>query len=344
MKFYKYGLALVLILAVAIAVVGCSKEPLAGEVNGKNITVAEVDERLAQMTAQQPDAFSGAQGEQLKQQFRANVLDQLVDMELMLQEADKMGIKITDKAIDAKVKEMMKTYNIKDQKALEDILKKQKTTVEKFRGEISKLMIIDALGEKVTKGVKVSDKDAEDYYNTHKTEFATKDQVHVAHILVQKQEEAQKILKDLQGGADFGKLAKQSSIDPGSKDKGGEYPWTDKDKYVPAFGNASWKLEPGQLSQPIKTDYGYHIIKLIGKRPAGQRTFEEVKQEIKDKLLSQKKKEEFNKWLNTIRKKATIKKFITPPKTEASPLSGLTPNPSEQATVPAADSASQPAK
>ncbi|MHB8842516.1 MAG: SurA N-terminal domain-containing protein, partial [Candidatus Aquicultor sp.] len=106
MKFYKYGLALVLILAVAIAVVGCSKEPLAGEVNGKNISVADVDERLAQMTAQQPDAFTGAQGEQLKQQFRANVLDQLVDMELMLQEADKMGIKVTDKAIDAKVKEM----------------------------------------------------------------------------------------------------------------------------------------------------------------------------------------------------------------------------------------------
>jgi len=342
MKFYKYGLVLILILAVAIAVVGCSKEPLAGEVNGKKITVADVDERLQQMTAQQPDVFKGPQGEQLKQQYRANILDQLVDMELMLQEADKVGIKITDKAIDAKVKEMMKTYNIKDQKALEDILKTQKTTMEKFRGEISKLMIIDALGEKVTKGVKVSNKDAENYYNTHKTEFATKDQVHVAHILVQKQEDAQKVLKDLQGGADFGKLAKQYSIDPGSKDKGGEYPWTDKDKYLPAFGDASWKLEAGQLSQPIKTDYGYHIIKLIGKRPAGQRTFAEVKEEIKQKLLAQKKKEEFNKWLKNLRKKATIKKYISPPKTEAAPTGALTPNASEPGTVPAADSAAQP--
>lgn len=337
MKFYKYGVALALILAVAIAVVGCSKEPLAGEVNGKNITIADVDQRLQQMAGQQAEMFNGPQGEKLKEQFRVNVLDQLIDMELMLQEADKQGIKVSDKAIGAKIKDMMKTYNIKSNKDLEDILKKQKTTMEKFRSEISKLMIIDALGEKITKNVKVSDKDAENYYNTHKIEFATKDQVHVQHILVQKLEDAQKIQKELAGGADFGKLAKQYSIDPGSKDKGGEYPWTDKEKYVPAFGDASWKLTPGQISQPVKTDYGYHIIKLIDKKPAGQRTFAEAKDEIKQKLLSQKKREEFNKWLEGLKKKATIKKYLTAPKTEPT-ASGLAPSGSDPGSVPAADS------
>jgi len=322
MKYYKYGLALALIVALALFAVGCSKEPLAATVNGKKITVAEVDKRLEQMVGQQSEMLKGPQGQQLKDQFRQRVLDQLIDMEVTLQEVKKLGIKVTDKEIDAKIKEIMTQYNIKDQKALEEALKQQNTTMEQFKEELKNRMNIEKLGEKVTKNVKITDKEIEEYYDTHKSEFATKDQVHVAHILVQNEEDARKVIDEFNGGEDFGNLARKYSTDPGSKDNGGDLSWRDKDTLssaAPEFWEACWKLEPGQISDVVKTSAGFHVVKLFDKKPAAQQTFDEVKVQLKEELLMDKKREAFAKWLEDAKKKAKIKKLLTPPKTQAQP-------------------------
>lgn len=317
MRFFRYGLVLALLAVLVLSVAGCSREPLAATVNGKKITVAEVDKRLEQVIGQNSEALKGAQGEQLKEQFRERVLDQMIDMELLLSEADKRNIKVSDKEVDAKIKEIMTNYNFKDQKALEEALKQQNLTMTQFKDELEKSVRIEKLGDALTKDIKISDKDIKGYYDKNKAEFFVKDQVHVAHILVQKEEDAKKISGDLKKGADFAKLAKQHSIDPGSKDNGGELPWTEKEQFVPEFSNASWALQPGQLSEPVKTTYGFHIIKLLGKKPSGQKEFTEVKSEIKTKLVAEQKREFFTKWLEDTKKKATIKKYLKPPKTEA---------------------------
>ncbi|HZD60790.1 MAG TPA: SurA N-terminal domain-containing protein, partial [Anaerolineae bacterium] len=170
MKFLKYGLAVVLIAVVALSVAGCSKEPLAAKVNGKKITVAEVDEKLQlqlkqleqQYGGQHGEMFKGAEGEKIKNQLKQTILDQLIDMELILQEADKQGIKVTDKEVDKKIAEIMKSSNLKDQKALEEALKKTGMTLDKFKGEIDKVIRLEKL---ISKGLKVTDKDVEKYYN-----------------------------------------------------------------------------------------------------------------------------------------------------------------------------------
>jgi len=327
MKYYKYGLALVLIVAVALLAAGCSKEPLAATVNGKKITVAEVDKRLEQMVGQQSEMLKGPQGQQLKEQFRQRVLDQLIDMEITLQEVKKLGIKVTDKEIDAKIKEIMKQYNIKDQKALEEALKQQNTTMEQFKEELKNRMGIEKLGEKVTKDVKITDKEVKEYYDTHTSEFATKDQVHVAHILVKEEADANKVIEELNSGGEFTDLARKYSIDPGSKDNGGDLSWRDKDTLTsaaPEFWEACWKLEPGQVGGPVKTTAGFHVVKLFNKKPAAQQTFDQVKAQIKETLLMDKKREAFAKWLEDTKKKAQIKKLLTPPKTEAQTNSNQT--------------------
>lgn len=324
MRFYRYGLVLALIAVIALSVVGCSKEPMAATVNGKGIPMTEIDSRLKQMVGEHQEALVGPEGEKLKAQYSEPILDQLIDIELMRQEAEKQGITIADKDLDAKIKEMMKTYNIKDQAALETILKQQSTTMEQFKKEFKIRMMIEKLGDKLAKDIKISDKKAKDYYNTHKSEFFAKDQVHASHILVQKEEEAKKVLAELQKGADFGKLAKKYSIDTNTKDKAGDLSWMPKDQFVPAFADACWKLNVGQMSQqPVKTDYGFHIIKLLGKKAAYQQTFKEVKTQIKDKLLTDTKREKFNDHLAKVKKEADIKKYLTPPSSESLP--GSTP-------------------
>lgn len=313
MKLLKYGLAVALIAVIALSVAGYSrgpKEPLAATVNGKNITIAEVDTRLQQLIGQQSDAFNGPQGEQMKAQYKQRILDQLIEMELVLQEADKRGIKVTDKEVEEQVSQMMKAYNIKDKKDLEKALKQQKMSMDQFYEEVGKRLRVEKLGNEITKDVKVSSKEVEKYFNENKDKFASKDQVRAAHILVQKEEDAQRILKELKGGADFAELAKKNSTDSGSKDNGGEMPWTDKDQFVPEFSAACWALNPGEISDPVKTDFGFHIIKLFEKKAGAPKAFNEVKDQIKKQLIDTKKQEAFTKWLTGAKKKAKIESFL----------------------------------
>jgi parvulin-like peptidyl-prolyl isomerase len=129
--------------------------------------------------------------------------------------------------------------------------------------------------------------------------------------LVQKIEDANKVIRELKAGADFGALAKKYSIDPGSKDNSGKYPMTPITNYVPEFGKASMGLEPGKFTEkPVKTDYGYHIIKLLAKEKAHKSTFKEVKSKIKEQLIDQKKNDFLNNWLKKARDNSKVVKAL----------------------------------
>jgi peptidyl-prolyl cis-trans isomerase C len=103
-------------------------------------------------------------------------------------------------------------------------------------------------------------------------------EVHARHILVATEDDAQAALKRLKAGEDFAKVAKDVSKDPGSE--GGDLGWFTKDRMVPEFADAAFKLEPGQLSQPVKSKFGWHIIKVEDKRQKSFPPFDEVKEQV----------------------------------------------------------------
>ncbi|MBE0449196.1 MAG: peptidyl-prolyl cis-trans isomerase, partial [Actinobacteria bacterium] len=185
--------------------------------------------------------------------------------------------------------------------------------------EIDKAIRVEKL---ISKGIKVTEKDIEKHYNENKALFK-KDQVRVAQVVVQKEEEAKRILNEIKGGTDFAKLAKQYSIDP-YKDNGGEMPWMDKGGLYPTLAEACWKLNPGQISDVIKTDWSYHIIKLIDKRPADKITLAMVKNEVKADLLAKIKQDTYLKLIDKLRKKADIKEYL--PKEETTSAPGVSPS------------------
>ena len=104
------------------------------------------------------------------------------------------------------------------------------------------------------------------------------DEIHARHVLVATEGDAQAVLKRLKGGEDFAKVAKEMSKDPGSE--GGDLGWFTKERMVPAFADAAFKLEKGQISDPVKTQFGWHVIQLEDRRPKTFPPFEQVKDQI----------------------------------------------------------------
>jgi len=210
--------------------------------------------------------------------LRAKFLDNIVKKRLLVREAKAKGIK-------------------EDQE--------MKRKIAQFRDEL----ILDRYLQEELKNIKVTDKEAQEYYQNHKEEFETEKQVRARHILVKEEAQAQKILKELQKGGDFSQLAKKYSIDKATAGKGGELGFFTRKDMVKPFSDAAFSLKPGQFSPVVKTPFGYHIIQVEEVKPAEQKSFNEVKAKIKSQLLQEKRQEAFNRLVAQIEKKWKVETY-----------------------------------
>ena len=159
-----------------------------------------------------------------------------------------------------------------------------------------------ALFKKVTGDVKITDADIQEYYSTHKTQYVQPESRDVRHILVPKKDLADSLYQQLKGGSNFAQLAKRYSKDPGSASNGGKLTVT-KGQTVPEFDKTAFSLKNGELSQPVKTQYGYHIIQALSAVKASTTTpLSKVSASIKQQLGQQKKNEKITKWLEDTKK------------------------------------------
>ena len=251
-----------------LAGTGCSRQgAVLANIGSKTITGADFVDRLKQLPPQY-------QGMIKTDEDKKTMLDAIVKEQLIVQEARERNID-KDKAIQSKIN------TIVDQILLEEMIKRVRDTQ-----------------------LKPTDAEIKAYYEQHKTEYNGQERVKVAHILVKDKGKAEEILAKLNKGADFGALAQANSIDPGSSRKGGELDYFSKGDMVPEFEKAAFALNtPGQLSGIVQSAFGYHIIKLIDKKSAGQKSFEEAKTEAGRAL----EKEKFDKWMEGLKTKWHVK-------------------------------------
>ena len=180
------------------------------------------------------------------------------------------------------------------------------------------LLVDDA---KLRRTLTVPEAQIAEYYNTHTQEFAVPEEVHAQHILIRpatqdaagwkaalaKAEQVR--AKALKG--DFAALAKEYSDDPGSKATGGDLGWFPRDRMVKEFEDAAFALKPGEISEPVKSQFGYHIIKVEGRRPAGVQPLAEVRDAIRDKLVEGLADSEGNRRATALRDKIDAAKLTT---------------------------------
>jgi foldase protein PrsA len=226
----------------------------------------------------------------------------LVQQDELSQKAKSLGIVVTEKDVDARIKQIKTQYFGGNEAKYQQQLKAQGLTEALLRLNLHGQILSEKLYAKVTGGVKVSDAEIQKYYNDHKTTYAQAASRDVRHILVNNKKLADQIETQLKAGGNFAKLAKQYSKDPGSAKLGGKLTIS-KGQTVAPFDKVAFSLKKNELSAPVHTTYGWHIIQALSDvKPAKQTPLSSVKASISQQLLQTKKTDTINKWVDDVNK------------------------------------------
>lgn len=325
MKKIKKLIAVIAISAIAVSAMGCKmieKTPEAiqntvlATVGNEKVTKGDLDKEMGQYDAQLKQQYGAdyANNPQVKdqlQQAKKQGLDKLVTQKILLQKATELNLKPSDDELNKKADDTISQYKAQypEEGQFESALEQSGLTEDQLRDLIKNQAVMQAVQDDILKDVTVTDDDVKTYYDENKdTKFTQGAGATVAHILIAEKasdgsvdydaslKKANDIKAKLDSGSDFATLAKDNSADPGSKDKGGSLgfvAYTSKD-LVPEFVEGFKNLKEGEISAPVKSQYGYHIIKATGLKNSEVTPFEQVKDQIKSSLSQQKQGDAFN--------------------------------------------------
>jgi peptidyl-prolyl cis-trans isomerase SurA len=330
-------IATLLAIAALSAVLGCSNKQVGNDVmatvNGRKISRTDVQKFYDAQVAGSPQQPSAEQSDTL----RLKILNDLIDNEILMQRAEKLGLLATDEEVNAKLTEIKAPFT---QEQFDQRLKERQITLDDFKKDLRRSLTIDkVLNKEVTSKINVSDDDITNYYNQHKAEFnLIEPQFHLAQILVttqpnpqvknmkaQNEPEARKKMQmvenRLDSGEDFSTVAMSYSEQPETAQNGGDLGFipesslkTDKLAY-----DTIGKLKPGQYTvvMPV-TDpnshqiFGFRIVKLISRETAGQRELKDprVQQAIREQLRDRREQLLKEAYYETIRNEAKIENYF----------------------------------
>lgn len=273
---------------------------------------AKMKEIVAQLKEQAPDKTKDAPGYKLLEQ---RVLDYMVTLKIAEIKASSLKVTVTDKDVQDQVDQAKAMFG-NDQTKFDAALKQENITLEQLKASFRERTVLTKTAEAVTKDITIPDAEIQKYYDEHKAEFKQEESRTARHILfapgggtpdaagtytdaqwADALAKAEKARQDIVKGADFAAKAKELSSDTGTKDQGGDLGVVQKGTMVPEFETSVFSLKKGEISEPVKTQYGYHLIQVTEITPAKQQTFDEVKADIKTKLLDPKKAAAWEAWL-----------------------------------------------
>jgi parvulin-like peptidyl-prolyl isomerase len=308
MRFLRIAVPFLVLLTLAATGCGGSsstKVPAdaVAVVNGDAISRNALDLAMARSKRgykEQKRAFPKAGTTQF-QQIQQSALTFLVQLQELEQKAKQLGVTITQKQIDAKYAELEKQLG--GAKNLKAQAKAQGLTLQDVRDVVIRPNLLsEGIYKKVTKDVKVTDKDVSDYYKKNVKLYQQPESRDVRHILVSDRTLANKLYDKIKAGANFATLAKKYSKDPGSRAQGGKLTIV-KGQTAAPFDQTAFLLDKGQVSRPVKTQYGWHIIQALSDvKPAKTTPLKDVKAAIKQQLLQTRQRAAWTKWINDTKK------------------------------------------
>lgn len=322
-KLAALSIALVLILSVS----ACKKGGAKPGVTSDSTVLAKVGK--TEITAGQVNTILDSQKAHMAQQgqpinedtmnmFRKKILDYLVNIEIIQQEAKKMGIAVSDEEINQAFND--EVQRIGGQEQMNQMLQQRGMTMENLRDRIRQFKTMQKLHDQASVNVQpVTTEEAQAYFDQNKQRFADPETVHALHILIKVDQSAPEdqvktaeakindiLKKARKPGADFAALAKEFSEDPSAKTNSGDLGTFPKGRMVPVFEEAAFTLPVGKISEPVRSPFGFHIIKVMEHNKPGQKTFDEVRDNLIQMLTSQKKEEAFEKYLDEARAKIEV--------------------------------------
>ena len=292
-----------------------SSEDKVAAVNGAVITRTDFDRAVS--FAKQRALQTGKPVDDA--QLNKGVLEQLIGTALLYQKSKKEGIKVDQKAVDERIKQWKKQFP--NDEEYKKWLKKSDLTEIQIKTEMGRGMVIqEFISKRFIDKTTVPEKEIKAYYDSNSDRFKQPEQVRSSHILIKvepkakdsEKEDALKKIRDVQKkqikGDDFAKLAKEYSQGP-SNAKGGDLGYFKRGQMVPAFEKVAFKLKPGEVSDIVKTRFGYHLIKVVDKKPESTVPYEEIKDRRGQYLKQEKVQKEIKQLVEKLRKKAKVEMF-----------------------------------
>ncbi|OHR72716.1 foldase [Bacillus sp. HMSC76G11] len=233
------------------------------------------------------------------------LVDYLITEKIIEQESDKQDITISNDAVEEEYKTVIASYG--GEEAFIQQLETSGSTVEDVKKDLETNLKIEKLLESE---IKISEDEMKTYFDENKESFAEPEQVKASHILVEDEAKAKEVKEKLDGGADFTELAKEYSTDTSNSEDGGDLGYFAKGEMVAEFEEVTFAMKEGEISDPVKTEFGYHIIKFADKKAAADAAFEDKKEEIKETLFDQKMQTAYTAWLQEKKEEYDIKNTL----------------------------------
>lgn len=300
---------------------GSASANSAALVNGKEIPMAELQTAVRNVLMQ--NGMDAGQVDDFMGQFGPRILDQLIDAELLYQAAEKGGFLTPEKEIDATFEDLSERYSTPEEFQAE--MKARGFTEEALRASIRKQMTIqNFIQETIVPEAVVPEKAVREAYDKNPQNFVTQDEVKASHILInsaegdpqEKKNAALKKAKEItdlarKEGADFAALAREYSEGP-SAPSGGDLGFFTRGRMVKPFEDKAFSMKVNEISDPVLTQFGYHIIKVTERKEGSTVSFDEVKERLKQDLTNRMVSELIGKKLSSLKDDATIKILFTP--------------------------------
>ncbi len=318
-----------------------SQGSMALGIEGQKITQAEFSKLYDNLVAQYQRVYAqygqdfgrllqGPGGIERRLQLQSRLLDDLLRRRLIAQEISRRQIVIpktdVDDQTEIEFEQILKQNNLTEEEA-EEILKEQGRTLEGFKRELRQAIELNMqtarLRDAVAGAIEPTEQELSAYLEEHREAYDTPEQVHARHILIRVEENApesevikakqqlEEIKKELEDGADFAELAKKHSQDPGSAPSGGDLGFFERGRMVKEFEDAAFSLEPGQVSDPVRTQFGFHLIKVEEKRPAEHPELSQIRQQVLGDYIEAEREKRFERWYKELKAQAKI--VITDP-------------------------------
>ena len=271
-------------------------------VNGQVLTRAEFERELAR-SLELPDGSTAPTPDQLGA-LRRTVLQAGLDRLLFVQEAAKRGVEILPAEVEQRLQRMRADWPPEEFEAL---LAQRHQTLDELRAELRAQLVQEKLfHELVYPRVAVTEEEIRAELDAHPDLLQEPEQVHAAQIVVKELDQAKEIRAKLREGAKFADLARERSLSADAKD-GGDLGWFPRGVMPPQFDAVAFSLGPGQISDVVTTDYGFHIFKLIERRPARKKDLASVRAEVERQLLRAKQEQAQTDFVTQLRSKADIR-------------------------------------
>lgn len=312
------GLLVLAVIIFSVAVAGCGviqkdpeaeKNAVVAKVNGHVITKEEFDRELDYYKNSFELQFGSdvwnqdIDGKKFIDVVKEQVIETLIYNELVLEEAQRQGIEVTQQETDQEIQAVKDLYE--DEQQYQQLLETQGLSEEQFAEKIELGLIESKFREKVLVDVTVSEEEIKDYYDKNQKEFKN-DTIKASHILLDTREEAEEVLAKAKTGENFAELAKKYSVEPDAETSGGDLGEFGYGAMVEPFEQAAFALDKGEISDIVETQFGYHIIKVFDKTIVDVTSFEEVRDQIENNLLYDKQKVKYNQILTELREQAEI--------------------------------------